>query len=358
MASSQAFVSVEDPSGSSASPVNDGSYEQYNEPSNNHSKNIDLPSDDDDDDHLATRTTSLIDTYRDYINHAHENGGGNDEEMNLTSSDGGDGDDGIYKRSSVSTKVEDGGGNGPLSLRGLMRSCSGGDSSASTKSSSLGHHNRDASQSSNSPLLSGDWTNTGTSIMNNRTLDLDYAFNDDASDGAPLDTTGVGSMNGKRYRYTHPIYHSKKFKSFVACIVGGAAIVAWISAASSKKHKKNEFKSWGNDVELKKKEEMEKKPEPLVVGIQDSKDPSTYSYPAVEASPSSSGGASSNGKDKWLLKMLQDGMDDPTKELNLDMFCGSCQWEGAKWNCDFRVEYLMQHYHMTEEGVSTIPQIF
>ena len=40
------------------------------------------------------------------------------------------------------------------------------------------------------------------------------------------------------------------------------------------------------------------------------------------------------------------------KDLPLEAFCGLCQWEGAKWNCDFRVQFLMDHYHMTEEGVS------
>jgi len=167
---------------------------------------------------LAERTSNLINSYRDYVS-------------------GLDGYD--IEELMISRDNDQHHGSSTTSLRTVV-----GASSTSSSSNSNNHNLRDYRQSIDtsppSPLLRG-WNHTNTSNQNYSASAMsnrcdyeppysDYDYNDEENN---FDRST--SIEQKKYRYTHPIYHSKKFKqSLVICVlVGTVALIGWASSSAS-----------------------------------------------------------------------------------------------------------------------------
>ena len=46
--------------------------------------------------------------------------------------------------------------------------------------------------------------------------------------------------------------------------------------------------------------------------------------------------------------------DDVEPKEGLNLFCDDCHWLGGPYTCSYRVKYLVEHYEMTEKGVSSV----
>ena len=170
---------------------------------------------------LAERTSNLINSYRDYVSGLD---GYDIEELMISR----DNDQHHHHHHGSST----------TSLRTAVGA------SSSSSSNSNNHNLRDyrhgIDNSPPSPLLRG-WNHTNTSNQNYSASAMsnrcdyeppysDYDYNDEENN---FDRST--SIEQKKYRYTHPIYHSKKFKqSLVICVlVGTVALIGWASSSAS-----------------------------------------------------------------------------------------------------------------------------
>jgi hypothetical protein len=182
---------------------------------------------------LAERTSQLMSSYRDYIS------GQEDEEMMMAGAGGGGG-----------------GGGGASAAMGGMGSAGG-----VVGIDSSGMHNRSPSgagggvgggggggSSSDAPLLR-EWNSHG-SFASRTELDVEELTYDD--DGC----------YGKKYRYHHPIYRTKKFKGFLLTVaVAGAIIGTTMSVVKRKREAR--LPDW--DEELKEVlGETEERKDPLL----------------------------------------------------------------------------------------------
>jgi len=172
--------------------------------------------DDDDDDgdkniRMAERTSQLMSSYRSYIS------GQEDEEMMMS-------------------RVYSEGGSGGSTTASVRRSGSLSSSPPRRTSSSMrDRSNNNHNQYTEAPLLRGWNSNSNASRCELEMEEIMY------------DNDGDDSCN-KKHRYTHPIYHSKKFKQFMLAVFVAGAIIGTMMVVS-KSSKEGNLPDW--DEELK-----------------------------------------------------------------------------------------------------------
>jgi len=167
---------------------------------------------------MAERTNNLISSYRSYINN-------NDEEMMLSDRITGQGSDTDRDISSSNDSVH-------VSFTS--------NTTATSSSSSNNNNKDDLLRNFNSPTTQSQLT-------------LDELW-ESSSDETPR------SFNGRRrnrnlFKYSHPIYHSKRFKIVLVSVIAIAAIIGGISISNHEKHEQS-LPNWNDELQQLHDEEM------------------------------------------------------------------------------------------------------